>query len=377
MNRNTKPESMGKKLDDRFERLEKSLGAFVDSLAKNNPSEKLCDELIEASGELHGCLKELETHQNNVEKIRKLREETEALDLQTKQIIQNLWDMRKELKSIPTTSYTDSNPKFKFTTQELLSFARRISRNTLPPPGVTNGLDLSSSSSANPRSPTPTNPNNTNNPSAPTPNASTSFAGTPSASTPAATAGTGAPPTPSNANGTPLPQQQQQQQPPPASQQPSSTLPQLPPHLAPQLNPHENAPFFPWPTMEQIRSGALMKCQDLINRGIDPKGYDPEEEERKKKEEEQARKEADERARQERAEHERRVREERERMAQEREAARQAEAVAAGAASAAAGGSISGPSGAGAAAPPGSSSATRPAAKQFTFLDDDDDEDED
>lgn len=362
MNRPPKPVSMEKKLDERFERVEKALAALVDSLTKYNPSEKLAADLVEADRELSVVLKELETHQNNVARIKKLQEETDALDSQTKNILQNLWDMRKELKSTPTTTYTDSsNRRYAFTTADLLTYARRISPNTLPPPGITNGVDLSA-----PRSPSP------NNLVSQTPGANSSFVGTPAASTPAA----GAPPTPLNGNvGTPQPQaqaqaqaqQQQQQQ---ASQQQASTsIAHLPPHLAMQLNPNENPPFFPWPTIDKIRSGALMKYQDLVNRGIDPKNYDPEEEERRKKEEEQARKEAEEQARQEREEHERRRREEVERMMREREAARQAEAGAAGGGGA--GGSISGPS---AGAPP---SVQRPAAKQFTFLDADDDDDDD
>ncbi|KAK4465433.1 putative mediator of RNA polymerase II transcription subunit 4 [Cladorrhinum samala] len=366
---------MEKKLDERFERVEKALAALVDSLTKYNPSEKLAADLVEADRELSVVLKELQTHQNNVAKIKKLQEETDALDSQTKNILQNLWDMRKELKSTPTTTYADSSsPRYAFTTAELLAYARRISPNTLPPPGITNGVDLSA-----PRSPSP------NNLASQTPGANSSFVGTPAASTPAA----GAPPTPLNGNvGTPQPQsqaqsqvqaqaqQQQQQQPSQQQQQTSTSIAHLPPHLAMQLNPNENPPFFPWPTIDKIRSGALMKYQDLVNRGIDPKNYDPEEEERRKKDEEQARKEAEERARQEREEHERRRREEVERMMREREAARQAEAAAAGGGGGgggggAGGGSISGPS---AGAPP---SVQRPAAKQFTFLDADDDDDDD
>ncbi|KAK3985650.1 putative mediator of RNA polymerase II transcription subunit 4 [Cladorrhinum sp. PSN332] len=384
MNRPPKPDSMQKKLDGRFDRVEKALIAFVDSLTKNNPSERLAADLVEAERELHGLLKELETHQNNVAKIKSLKEETDALDLKTKNILQNLWDMRRELKAISTISTTDTQPKHQFTTAELLSFARRISRNTLPPTGVIKSLDPSSSTANPPPLPSP----NPNNPPTQTPNASASLAATPSASTPAAaTAGTNAPPTPSNVNGAPLPQQQKQQQqqqpkqpqPPPVTQQPSSIIPPLPAHLAPHLNPYEYKKFVPWPTMEQIRSGALMKVQDLVNRGIDPRNYDPEEEERKKKEEEQARKEADEKARQEREEHEQRAREEKERIMREQEGAKQAEAVEAAASGGAAGeaapgGSISGPSAA--VAPPPAGSAARPAPKQFQFLDDDDDDEE-
>ncbi|KAK4231018.1 vitamin-D-receptor interacting mediator subunit 4-domain-containing protein [Podospora fimiseda] len=360
MNRPPKPDSMQKKLEDSFDRIEKALTAFLDSLMKNNPSEKLAADLVEADRELHNAVKELETHQNNVAKVKRLKEETDALDQKTKAILQNLWDMRKELKSIPTTSYSDAQPKYRFTTAELLSYARLISPHTLPPAAVLHSLDIASSA-ANAPSPSP-NPNS-NNPTAQTPNAMTSsVVGTPSASIPApTTSGAPAPPTPSNVNSTSQQPQQQQTQPPPAIHQPPSIIPPLPPHITPHLNPHEYQHFVPWPTMAQIRSGALMKVQDLINRGIDPKIYDPEEEERKKKEEEQTRKEAEEQARREREEQERRVREERERMMKEHaEAARQAEAAAAEGAA---------PSSTGSAMKP-------PPPKQFQFLDDDDDDDD-
>ncbi|KAL2165044.1 hypothetical protein VTH06DRAFT_340 [Thermothelomyces fergusii] len=134
---------MDKDLDGRFERLEKALGNMIDSLAKNNPSEKVAEELVAAENDLFDALKLLEKHQNNNARIQQLRQETARYDSQIKDIASSLWNMRKELKAVPTTTTPPGGKKNQFTTAELLAYARRISRNTLPLPGVTNGVDMS------------------------------------------------------------------------------------------------------------------------------------------------------------------------------------------------------------------------------------------
>ncbi|KAK3390154.1 mediator complex, subunit Med4 [Podospora didyma] len=301
---------MDKNLDARFERVEKALANLIDSIAKYNPSEKLAEGLVEADKELFKGLQALETHQNNYARIQQLREETAALDAQTKEIIGALWTMRKEVKNTQTTVYPASGPKYQFTTKELLDYARRISPNTLPPPGVTNGVDFGT--------PTPTPAEQPDDAAkgggAQTPNTSFNGTGT-AAGTPAAS---GAPPTPS-VNGD---MSSTHAQPPGFVSQTSLTssiLSDLPPLFKQAIIIDEGAVFVPWPDEFYIRSGALASYQALVDRNIDPKGYDPEEEEQRRKEEEAARKEAEEKARIEREEAERRMREERERMARERE----------------------------------------------------------
>ncbi|KAK4031833.1 vitamin-D-receptor interacting mediator subunit 4-domain-containing protein [Parachaetomium inaequale] len=352
---------MEQDLDSRFERLEKALGNMIDALAKNNPSDKVAEELLAAEADLSESLKLLETHQNNNARIQQLRQETSLLDTQIKDIASSLWNMRKELKAVPTTSNPPNGAKHQFTTAELLAYARRISRNTLPLPGVTNGVDMTATQpSTQPADPEDSFRLQTQPTQTQTPNASFNFSfnstvGTPaplSAATPTTTTANDTQPT------TQLPPSQQQQQHPPKP--PAED--KLPQHLQPAVNPLHDATFHPWPTEAQIRSGALASIQRLADSGIDPKGYDPAEEERKLKEQEQARKEAEERARQEREAAERRMREERERMARERELARQREG------------------GGGGLERRESVAVGRAKPKQFTFLgadDDDDDEDED
>ncbi|KAK0715288.1 vitamin-D-receptor interacting mediator subunit 4-domain-containing protein, partial [Lasiosphaeris hirsuta] len=323
---------MDKYLDVRFERVEKALASLIDSIAKYNPSEKLAEDLATADKELARGLKELERHQNNYARIQQLRDETAALDAQTKEIIGTLWTMRKEVRNTQTTSYSSTAPKYQFDTADLLRYARRISRNTLPPPGVTNGIEPAAAA-ASPPAPAEAAP------------ASPARGGT---LTPSASFNNGpaAAPTPS-ANGANEP---------PSQATVSSSATELPVHLKPMVNLHDGAVFFPWPGEDKIRSGALASYQALSDRGVDPRGYDPEEEEARRAEEERAKKEAEEAARMEREEAERRMREERERMARDRERARQ-EAERRG--SVAVGGGV---------APPKS---------QFTFLDGLDDDDDD
>ncbi|KAK1783006.1 vitamin-D-receptor interacting mediator subunit 4-domain-containing protein [Copromyces sp. CBS 386.78] len=306
---------MDKYLDARFERVEKALATFIDSIAKYNPSEKLAEDLVAADRELAAGLKELERHQNNHARILQLRQETASLDQQTKDIIGGLWNMRKEVKTTPATNYPAAGPKYKFTTHELLNYAKRIT-----------GTPAASA--------------------APTPAASG-----PVTTTTSTTALFSQPPLAPSANQTALPDD-----------------------FKPHINLLTGYQFHPWPTEDKVRMGGMAAYQSLVSRAVDPRGYDPEEEERRKKEEEEARKEAEERAIREREEEERKMREERERMARERERARREEAERSG--------SISGPAG-GAGAPgapavaPGAGGGGR---SQFTFLDgmdDDDDDDED
>ncbi|KAK3952434.1 mediator of RNA polymerase II transcription subunit 4 [Pseudoneurospora amorphoporcata] len=345
---------MDKYLDTRFERVEKALATFIDSIAKYNPSEKLAEDLVAADRELAAGLKELERHQNNHARILQLRQETASLDQQTKDIIGGLWNMRKEVKTTPATNYPAAGPKYKFTTHELLNYAKRISRTTLPPAH----LIIDGSESEKQAVGVGGQPMELDS-AAPTPMPG----GATAAGTPAASAA----PTPA-ASGPVTTTTALFSQPPLA---PSANQTALPDDFKPHINLLTGYQFHPWPTEDKVRMGGMAAYQSLVSRAVDPRGYDPEEEERRKREEEEARKEAEERAIREREEEERKMREERERMARERERARREEAERSG--------SISGPAG-GTGAPTVASGAGGGGRSQFTFLDgmdDDDDDDED
>jgi hypothetical protein len=315
---------MDKDLDLRFEKLERALGNMIDSLAKNNPSKTVAEELVAAEAELAEGLKLLERHQNNAARIQHLRQETAQLDAQIKDIANSLWNMRKELKAVSVTSHPPANPKYRFTTAELLAYARRISRNTLPLPGVTNGVDVSASQQQSQQQQTSQPADVGDSFQSQTPNTSfnLSFAA-PAADTSIVFPGAPTPSTQDTPSQTQLPQH-------PALSAAAATAPatkeaaesKIPTHLRPALNPLRDATFLPWPSEDRIRSGALAAVQALVDSGIDPKGYDPVEEERRKKQAEEEERERLRREAEEREAAERRMQAERERMMREREQAR-------------------------------------------------------
>lgn len=268
----------------------------------------------------------MQAHQNNYIRIQKLREESSLLDNQIRECLTNLASTRKDVHSIPTTSYP-ANKGFPFTYDELLGFARRISKTTMPPPGALNAVPAPASTGDG--TPAPTGPS-----------AAPSAAPTPSATTPVSQM--------------------------PASQQTVASNTTLPEPVTWHLNPHAMSMFYPWPEEDRIRAGALSRNQALEEQGIEPKGYDPVAEEERKVREEEEKKKREEEERVAREEAERREREERERLRVERERAREKEQEAWRK------GSISGGVG-----PPAAAPEERKEKKQFQFTSIDDMDDDD
>ncbi|KAL7900393.1 vitamin-D-receptor interacting mediator subunit 4 domain-containing protein [Trichoderma sp. SZMC 28014] len=321
-------------IDTRFERLEKALANLIDSVTKYHPSTVQAEELKTADDELCKGLEEVQTHQNNHLKIQQLRQLSTSLDTQIRETLTSLATTRKDIVTTQVTVYP-SEPNYPIVYEELLSYARRISKTSMPPSAILNALASTTQESQTPL-----------------PDSQTQAGMTPSAQTPNPTQ------SPAPANGV-LPTQ-------------TSQLTSLPENMSQFLNPLSGQLFFPWPLEDKIRSGALASNQILLEQGIDPKGYDPVAEEERKRKEEEERKEKEEKEKQERAERERERRQELERLRKEDLLRREKEQAAFRRASTAAG--ISGD--AAVTAPP----SARPEKKQFQFtnlddLDDDDDED--
>ena len=74
----------------------------------------------------------VQIHQNNYLKIQKLRQSSAALDTQIRDTLTSLANTRKDIVTTHTTTYP-SEPNFPIAYGELLSYARRISKTTLPP----------------------------------------------------------------------------------------------------------------------------------------------------------------------------------------------------------------------------------------------------
>ncbi|KKY37694.1 putative mediator of rna polymerase ii transcription subunit 4 [Diaporthe ampelina] len=340
---------MDRIVDVRFERVEKALATLVESITKYNPQASQAVELANADSELGHGLKQLETHQNNYRRLESLKASSSALDAQIRDTIRTLWTTRKDITSTSTTAAPDG-PQYDVNYEELLSYARRISKMTLPPASILSRIDAANPESAASTGEAVNTPNTT---AAPTPAAG------------------GSTPNPNAAsNGAPTPAAQPQSQ----GQQGTQTTANsgataLPEEWTQFLDPLTGHVFLPWATEDKIRVGALASIQNLVEEGIDPRGYDPAEEEVRRQKEEQERREQEEREALEREENLKKMREEQARIARERQRERerlQDEALRRGST----GGE--GPS------PSGAAASNEPQKKQFQFmggdLDDDDDD---
>ncbi|KAM0810123.1 putative Mediator of RNA polymerase II transcription subunit 4 [Seiridium cardinale] len=279
----------------RFERVEEALATLIDSVSRYNPTIAQGNELVTADQELFKGLDLLKIHQQNYARIQHLQSITTGLDNQIKDILTQLAQARKELVNTPATSFP-TGPSYPINYAELLAYARRISKTTLPNANVLASAQASAAdSTAKPDS------------AAETPAVATPVTGTPNGvGTPAQLNGPAA--------GTPVINGE------PSSQQTSTTLPE---GLQAHINPLANTDFIPWPTEDLLRQGALANIQYLTDKGINPQGYDPSAEEARKKQEEEEAKEREEKERLEREENERRYREQRERARIEEEKARE------------------------------------------------------
>lgn len=292
----------------------------------------------------------METHQNNYRRLESLKASSSALDAQIRDTIRTLWNTRKDITSTSTTAAPDG-PQYDVNYEELLSYARRISKMTLPPASILSRLEVANADSGMSTGEAANTPNTT---AAPTPVAG------------------GSTPNPNAAsfNGAPTPAAQSQSQ----GQQGTQTTANsgataLPEEWTQFLDPLTGHVFLPWATEDKIRIGALASIQNLVEEGIDPRGYDPAEEEARRQREEQERREQEEREALEREENLRKMREEQARIARERQRERerlQEEARRRGST----GGAGPSPGGAGASTEPQKS-------KQFQFMGDDLDDDDD
>lgn len=236
----------------------------------------------------------MQAHQNNYLRIQQLRSSSSALDTQIRETLSSLASTRKDIVTTHTTVFPPGRGH-PIAYEELLRYARRISKTTMAPASTIARA-------------------------APPPAASPDTAQTPVPDS-GATPGTRAQ-TPVATNGGTTSQVDSQ---PPTQLSILSMNTTLPENMTQYLNPLSGQLFFPWPLEDKIRSGALASNQVLVEQGIDPKGYDPAEEEERLRREEEERKEKEEREKLERAEHERKMMEEREKLRVERERQREKE----------------------------------------------------
>lgn len=205
----------------------------------------------------------MSTHQTNYTKILSLRETSAALDLQIKETLTLLTDTRRALINTPSTVFPEHTNPVSYS--ELLSYARRISKFTLPstyreseaPLADSNGAAGQGSSTPKESKSEPQT-NGTN-----TPVAATNGSGTDTQMSGTGTADTVEGATPSNGALQ-------------TSRDTTTSSTSLPENWAQYLNSSAEIPFIPWPTEEAIRRGALASIQVLLDQGVDPATFDPE-----------------------------------------------------------------------------------------------------
>ncbi|KAG4432199.1 hypothetical protein IFR05_012322 [Cadophora sp. M221] len=238
-------------LDSRFERVEKALATLITSISTYNPAPALANDLVAADSELSEGLEQLSTHQSNYAKLLSLRETSNALDNQIRETLTVLTTTRQELLATPSTSLPASANPISYS--ELLSYARRISKFTLPPTHRESATgDVAETGSNTPGEPfSQTQTNGSNTPVVATNGeAHSSTAMEIDSATPAV-----------------------------AGQTQTSQHPGVSTNLTlweQFLNQPADMPFVPWPTEEAIRKGALASIQVLLDQGVDPATFDPE-----------------------------------------------------------------------------------------------------
>jgi hypothetical protein len=189
-------------------------------------------------------------HQANHARIQSLRSTSSTLDDQIRSTLTLLTDTRSELLATPATVFQENTNPVLYS--ELLSYARRISKFTIPPTFRETDGDGTTSDAINVSQDTEMKFDI----QVEQPDIKTNGTTTPVV-TNGATGGLN-----SGEGGTATPVD---------TENPTA----LPPQISAWLNP-VGPPFVPWPTEETIRRGALASIQVLLDQGIDPATFDPE-----------------------------------------------------------------------------------------------------
>lgn len=114
-----------------LDRVETALNTLIESIASYNPSIPAANALLAADDDLDKRLKQLSTHQRNHARIRSLRT---TIDLQNASITDTLTTLastRADLLSTPSSLPQKDARNVPY--NELLDYAKRISRYTVPP----------------------------------------------------------------------------------------------------------------------------------------------------------------------------------------------------------------------------------------------------
>ncbi|KAI4159826.1 MAG: hypothetical protein LQ342_006244 [Letrouitia transgressa] len=122
---------MNNALQSQLSRVESALNTLITSIESYNPSVPAALDLLSADSELQNDVQVLCQHQANHARILALREKIEAQNQQITSTLQLLADARQELIETPATAFPEDQRKVPY--HELLDYAKRISRYTVPP----------------------------------------------------------------------------------------------------------------------------------------------------------------------------------------------------------------------------------------------------
>lgn len=119
-------------INTRLTALETALSTLVDSISSYNPSIPAAHAILKADTDLHDSLTQLAQHQRNNQRIASLRATIARQNNAITSHLTQLVEVRKELLDIPT-SLLPQRDRRPVSHQEVLDYAKRIARFTLPP----------------------------------------------------------------------------------------------------------------------------------------------------------------------------------------------------------------------------------------------------
>ncbi|KAL9014463.1 MAG: hypothetical protein Q9173_000899 [Seirophora scorigena] len=216
-------------LQGQLDRIEAALDNLVSSIESYNPSVSAAIDLLAADTELQEGVKQFALHQAHHARILGLRSAIEEQEQQRKSTLTLLAETRKDLLSTPATTFPEASRSVPYT--ELLDYASRISRYTVPPTF---------------REPPPP-------PQQPALNAAPAANGIGEAVTGAREANAVA-----NGGGGQ------------GEEGKGVGEKSLEPNEMQWLNPLAQIPFAPWPIEDVIKRGALGQIQVMLEQGVDP-----------------------------------------------------------------------------------------------------------
>ena len=124
---------MNELLKERLEGAEEALKILVESISSYNPSIQAATDLLAADDRLTGAIQQLASHQENYRSIQYLRAKIVSLNDADRSSLGQLVKVREEILSLPLQAIHTGPGTRKVKYTDLLDYALKISRYTVPP----------------------------------------------------------------------------------------------------------------------------------------------------------------------------------------------------------------------------------------------------